>query len=844
MTNLIVSAVKSFKQSDTKDKIIIVSAIIGIISFIPLLHAIICPSFDFDIKWKDSLSLEDSIVLTKGENDNRTLIVTGNWGLLPLRLIVFGKIFLCATNLPKGVSISLSPHNEWPPIISEARINISRDASIGSYKIAICGFGPFNFYHNLILDLNIIDYKYFGLECDPKVVSAKQGSITSTNIHIYRNNLYRKSVNLNVSGAPIGTTVKLDPEYLLPDTSVAKLVIQVSPNASTGQYSLLVTGKGDEGENSSCKFDLIIEPNRGFNLFIDPAFNSVGNGGYAIENIMINSTKNYTGKVKLSAIKLPNIVKNISFYPPVVQLSSTYKSNHSVAKISIVENTDIGGCREIIINGRGVDNTSSNCSSTLCVEKPEKYFMMYINPLSMDAIPGESDIPANIIVKSINGYEGFVDLKITQRPNDVEIFLNKTPLQLSSSNLIDTSTAKIKVGQNVQSGIYTITVRGDGSNHTFQERNLILTIDKKDFNLSVNQPMEVNPGGKIPVTVIASGENGYSGIINLEVINRPDDVDISFDPPSLQLSPNTPKLNSTATINVGQNTQSGNYNIAIKGTGSNNTSQECNFMLKIIRGEDFKLTVSQPNEVIPGGEVPATITINGINGYSGSINLTTIEKPDNVEVSFDPASLDLSPNDSELKSIAKIKASQSVQSGNYTIIVMGVGYENKSSSTCTLKLYIKSIEPEKFEALPLAPETKMNPVSGCTNDTIDEDGKCQIWKSSSGKCDIVYPFKLINKSNVQGKLKFNIVCKAFPKKQSQYWPKLVISIYNYETYNWDNLGEAYNLGTAGVNFINDTFVKESKYYLKDNDISIKYELRFQGDPNSEAEFWIDKQKFE
>src|SRR6266566_512365 len=133
-----------------------------------------------------------------------------------------------------------------------------------------------------------------------------------------------------------------------------------------------------------------------------------------------------------------------------------------------------------------------------------------------------------------------------------------------------------------------------------------------DFTISATSPRAVNTGQSATVTITIASLYGFTGTVPLS-----DKV-----PPGLacsSISPGTLLGSGTATVSCSANMR-GTYTLTLTGTSGPLTHSA--LATFAVNQADFTVTAASPATVNPGQSSTATITVNALNGFYGTIALT------------------------------------------------------------------------------------------------------------------------------------------------------------------------------------------------------------------------------
>lgn len=196
-----------------------------------------------------------------------------------------------------------------------------------------------------------------------------------------------------------------------------------------------------------------------------------------------------------------------------------------------------------------------------------------------------------------------------------------------------------------------------------------------DFTLSAPpNPVTVNAGTSGTTTVTVTPLNGFTGT-----------VDFSTTVPNGWPAINVQSITggsgtSTLTVNVPANALTGTYSVVVTGT-SGTTSHSVTITVQVT-GPDFSLTATPASQSIKfRGTGKATVTVNSLNGYTGSVTLTA-SVPSGISYSFSPNPVSAGNSAQMTLTVTRFL------SGTYTITITGTDTNTGLKHTTTIKVTV------------------------------------------------------------------------------------------------------------------------------------------------------------
>ncbi len=285
-----------------------------------------------------------------------------------------------------------------------------------------------------------------------------------------------------------------------------------------------------------------------------------------------------------------------------------------------------------------------------------------------------------IMYNSVDPYAHtwFIDVNNNYMPDPAEI---SSPTIASSAAPFVNFTFTLKVGTNIPStGIFTYRCSYHPTMMAGTFR--VQASTAPDFTITAS-PTAIGPiNTKAPgtSTITVTPTNGFSGAVTL-TMSPSSGLNASIFPTSF------PSASGTATLSVNSTTAS-SYSVTIIGTGSSGTHSAI-FTVTVVM-PDFKIALSYPTlTVTQGSSGNVIVTLTSLNGFSGTVALTSTLSSLGPQVTFSPASVAVSSS-ALATSTLSVSATSSgaystpVSQGNYDVNVTGTNGSLVHSATLTL----------------------------------------------------------------------------------------------------------------------------------------------------------------
>jgi len=383
-----------------------------------------------------------------------------------------------------------------------------------------------------------------------------------------------------------------------------------------------------------------------FTITLSPATQNVLVGTSASYTVTVAPVNGFSGTVTLSVGGCPANT--------TCTLSSTSIANASGTPTLTVATTTSTptATTPITLTVTGTSGVSSASGSATL--NPQD-FSMKVSPTQQTVSAGGS-IASTASVTRINQFAGTVTLSLSGLPVGAAATFTTNPITgrgSSTSMTISTSTT-------TPTGNYTVTLTGSSGG---QSRSTTFTLSVTNFTVSVSAPtsVTVNPGGTATYSVVVAPVNGFTGSVTLSVSGLPAGATGTFNPNPVNITSGS--VTSTLTVTTSSTTPAANSTLTITGTGPNNLINSTSATLVV---QDFSITPPSLACIKASQSVSGTVTLTGLNGFTGPASLSISGLPANATASFNPTSITINGTATSTLTIATTAATPG---GNYTITI-------------------------------------------------------------------------------------------------------------------------------------------------------------------------------
>jgi hypothetical protein len=274
-------------------------------------------------------------------------------------------------------------------------------------------------------------------------------------------------------------------------------------------------------------------------------------------------------------------------------------------------------------------------------------FSIYANPTTLNFNKGSSGT-STITLASSGGFNSAVNLNVTVSPAGLSCSVIPTTVNLVGGS--NGTATLVCTGSTV--GSYTVIVTGTSSPYS---HSAVVNVNVQDFSVSANpSTFSAQVGVKASSTITMTAINGFAGTVSLAYSTNPSGPICNLNPNSVTLPPSP----SSATLSC-TGSSVGNYTIAVTGTSAS-LSHTASLTLIVT---DFSIEMNPGTVDVNSGDVgAATITLESLNGFSGTISLSAVSSPSGLSCSLSPSAVPLTGTVNSTLSCSDL-------AGTYTVAV-------------------------------------------------------------------------------------------------------------------------------------------------------------------------------
>ncbi len=637
-----------------------------------------------------------------------------------------GNVTLTANFFVSGTNATLSPVNVTltpqtvrlgPGATSSATLDImSTLAAAGqNFTIYITATGN-NETHYTQVYVSIIG-PTFRLSSDHSFFAIPEGGSATATITTTSVDGFSGSVQLSV--ATFSTFhVSIAPQNITlgPGGSINSTLTITVPTgtASNWYYSLVVTGSSNGTSRSVFMTVLVVAPS--FSMSVNPIFTSLAAGATGKATLTLIGSNGFSDTIRLSSSSSPSGLSTV-ITPTTVTLNSTTTTTTATLTITVPADAAPGFYNVNV--AATTTNLYENITVVVQVVGPD--FRLAASPSNLQIPPGGST-NSTITLSGTNGFNGTVRLfGYASAGPGVIVSLSPVNVTLTPSDQNATSTLTVSVAPGTYAGPYVITVIGSLETNTntttlVHYTTVLVTVPAiPNFQMLVNTGLlTLVQGSSGQVLLTLTSLNGFSGNITVTAEIIPQGPTVSPAQTTLTLTMNS-TVETSLSVDARVNTPTGTYTLVLNATSAEISHPNSLEVTVIARPPDFTLFAS-PSSVtlLQGGIASTTLTVSGINGFSGLVNVAaySLGYAPGLQELFSPLNVTISQSSPNATLTMTVSASSYTPPGSYNITVVGVGFASGGFEVHTIMIQVTVLARPDFTIT--ASPTFINIVQGTT----------------------------------------------------------------------------------------------------------------------------------
>jgi uncharacterized membrane protein len=411
--------------------------------------------------------------------------------------------------------------------------------------------------------------------------------------------------------------------------------------------------------------DFAVQPNP-FSLQIKP-------GSSAQSTITITSLNGFNGTVSLSTFGFASqgINSNLS------KSNVTLTSGASASVTLTVTASRSAPSQSFYLTIEGARGNLTRFTSVFVSVTAPDFSLSFNPPFTLQLNPGGS-AQSTFTVTSLNGFNGTVTLSTLGFFSGVNATLSSRNVTLTTGGSA-TVTLTVSASPTAVSQSFYLTIQGTSGNLT-RLTSIFVIVTSPDFSLSFGTVSNSIPrGSSSSGTLTIRSQGGFSGNVNLTAITvvtgfnttSTSALSVTFSPKIVSLSSGG-TATSNVTIVVPSSTVPGFYGVLLEATSGGIVRTL--FVQVQVTGTSFSLSPVLSFLQLNAGTVGDTaVIVTALNGFSGTVSLSSSSSPAGLNVTMSPATVTLNSTAISTTAFLTIRVPAHPVAGYYLVTVTGSG---------------------------------------------------------------------------------------------------------------------------------------------------------------------------
>lgn len=570
------------------------------------------------------------------------------------------------SGLPTGATASFSPTTVNSSGTSTVTVSTDlQNTPASTYTLTITGTDG-TLQHTAQTTLVVTAQPDFNLSTSPSSQTVIRGNSTTYTASIAAVNGFSGAVTLNATGLPTGATANFSPANVNGSGNSTMTVNTDPVSTPPGTYTVTISAASGNLQHTQ-QVSLVVSPQPDFNIGATPSSQTVTQGGSTTYSATITPVSGFIGSVTFAVSGLPTGATS-SFNPSSLSTSGSTSLTVNTDPV----NTPAGTYPVTITATSG--NLQHTAGVTLVVNAAlAPNFTLSASPNSQSVTQGGST-SYTASISAVNGFTGTTNLSVSGLPTGATATFNPASLTGSGS-----STVNVFTSSSTPAGSYAVSISGNSGNlqHLTQVTLIVNSAASPDFSITPSPTTRTAAQNTFTTYKVSIAPiNGFTGAVSFGVTGLPAGVTATFSPTSVTTSGST-----TLTIALVGTATPGNYTLNVITTSG--SIQHSTPLTLSITG--FTLTVSPASQTLTRGSTGTyTLTVNLLNGYSGTLNMSVSGLPTGATATFSPSSLSASGT-----STLTVQTLSSTPTGTVTLTLRATNASTNLYHTQTVTLTMK-----------------------------------------------------------------------------------------------------------------------------------------------------------
>jgi uncharacterized membrane protein len=493
-----------------------------------------------------------TLVLFPGSSGNSTITITNNQFVGQVSLSYSSSSSLLFSLNPQTIAFN----GNSTSATARLTVTVPSTAAPGFYNVTIIATSP---GQNGTVTVGIlVPHPDFILVSQQLSLAVMQGGSSTDTVTLLSVGGFSAPVKLVASILYIGgVQATLNPSIVLVKPSLPNstlltasnstiLTISASLNATLGSGYVEITATSNATgivHFLQIPVDVLAKPD--FQISASPASLSFFQGSSATSLISLKSLNGFMGTVALSATVSP-------LGPSTILANSLYVSGVSGTTLTVSAGTNALGNFTVTVTGSAQNITHTTTIQVHVAPMPD---FTVSAPSSLSIISGQSTAVV-VVVSSLHGFSGSVNLLAFSSPPNFAAYLNPATVQVASAG--SANTTLFVSAFNTPPGQYKIKVQANAGSLQHSITTSLTVLPAPDFTLTTPLYMTVSAGSTSSATISIAPLHGFTEPVNFTLDGLTDFAG-SFNPNPLLGGSGTCNMTITASSGVFR----GNYTVTV-----------------------------------------------------------------------------------------------------------------------------------------------------------------------------------------------------------------------------------------------------------------------------------------
>ena len=469
------------------------------------------------------------------------------------------QVALSASGLGTGLTASFSPSSVTPTATdpnptSTLTIEASATATVGHDDFTITGTSG-NLTQPISAAVVVNDPSACTLSVLPLTASISPGASQDYTVTLNPPPGTAAAFSLSDSGLDAGLTATFLPISVTPTVMdpnpTSTLTIDTTTAAATGQHSFAATATSGS-LTCSASAEIILSSPSSFSLSVSAPTGTVGAGSSWTQTVTVNAANGFTSPVTLG-FSSPTAELTGSFSPRTVTPTATNPNPTSTLTMT-ASPTIAEGQHNYTIGATGGDETDSFQGTVQIGHPPD--FSLLTAPDSGSVEQGSSR-SYTVVVTAQGGFSSDISLTVSDLGTGLSGSFAPSTVTPTDDEPNQTSILTISATSSATTGSDEFTVTGTAGSLTRTTTSTVEVSEpssREDFRLLVEPIFHyILQGSSKTFTIDVTRTGGFTGDVDLSVVDLPEGMTATFSDESLSSSETSAVLTIEASANYSGN---------------------------------------------------------------------------------------------------------------------------------------------------------------------------------------------------------------------------------------------------------------------------------------------------